>query len=154
MTNLIEETERQQLRCWKGFLVAWFLAIALLTVRYLFGSVFKEHELNSRPIGIVLLVITVILLLTTFFFVVRLNLLRGRAKTDPRLKEALIDNELNNLYVLESWKAGFICAVATPFAFLLISSVYSINDLLLVALSTCAFGSGAFLTSFYLKSNK
>jgi hypothetical protein len=93
-------------------------------------------------------------LLTTLFFVVKLHLLKGRAKSDPQLKEALIDNELSKLYVLESWKAGFIGAVATPFAFLLISSVHPINDLLLVALSTCAIGSGAFLTSFYLKSNK
>ena len=154
MTNLIEETERQQLKYWKGSLIAWFLAMALLIVRHLFGSVFKEYELNSRPIGIVVLIATVILLLTTLFFVVKLNLLKGRAKSDPQLKEALIDNELSKLYVLESWKAGFIGAVATPFAFLLISSVHPINDLLLVALSTCAIGSGAFLTSFYLKSNK
>jgi hypothetical protein len=154
MTNLIEETERQQLKYWKGSLIAWFLAMALLIVRHLFGSVFKEYELNSRPIGIVVLIATVILLLTTLFFVVKLHLLKGRAKSDPQLKEALIDNELSKLYVLESWKAGFIGAVATPFAFLLISSVHPINDLLLVALSTCAIGSGAFLTSFYLKSNK
>lgn len=154
MTNLIEETERQQLKSWKGFLIAWFLAIALLIVRYLFGTVFKEYELNSRPIGIVVLAITVVLVFTTFFFVVKLNLLKGRAKANPQLKEALIDNELSKLYILESWKAGFIGAVATPFAFLLISSFHPINDLLLVTLSTCTFGSGAFLTSFYLKNCK
>ena len=154
MTNLIEETERQQHKSWQGFLIVWFLAMVLLIVRYLFGSVFKEYELNSRPIVIVVLTVTVILVLTALFFVVKLNLLLGRAKSDPQLKEALIDNELTKLYVLESWKAAFIGAVATPFAFLLISSVHPINDLLLVALSTCTVGSGAFLTSFYLKSNK
>ena len=154
MTNLIEETERQQHKYWKGFLIVWFLAMVLLIVRHLFGSVFKEYELNSRPIGIVVLIATVILLLTTLLFVVKLYLLKGRAKSDPQLKEALIDNELSKLYVLESWKAAFIGAVATPFAFLLISSFHPINDPLLVALSTCAIGSGAFLTSFYLKSNK
>ena len=154
MANLIEETERQQLRYWKGFLIAWFLAMALLIVRHLFGSVFEEYELNSRPIGIVVLTFTVILVLTAFLLVVKLGLLKSRAKSDPQLKEALIDNELSRLYVLESWKAGFIAAVATPFAFLLISSVHPINDLLLVALTTCAVGSGAFLTSFYLKSSK
>jgi len=128
--------------------------MVLLIVRYLFGSVFKEYELNSRPFAIVVLTVTVILVLTALFFVVKLNLLLGRAKSDPQLKEALINNELTKLYVLESWKAAFIGAVATPFAFLLISSVHPINGLLLVALSTCSVGSGAFLTSFYLKSNK
>ena len=154
MTNLIEETARQQHKYWKGFLIAWFLANALLIVRYLFGTVFKEYELNSRSIGIVVLTVTVILVLTAVFFVAKLYLLFGRAKSAPQLKEALLDNELSKLYVLQSWKAGFIGAVATPFVFLLISSVHPINDLLLVALSTCSVGSGAFLISFYLKSNK
>ena len=154
MTNLIEETEKQQLKYWKRSLIAWFLAIVLLTVRHLFGTVFKEYGLNSRPIGIVVLTVNVFLLLTVLFFVVKLYLLFVRAKANPQLKEALIDNELSKLYILESWKVGFIGAVVTPFAFLLISSVHPINDLLLVALSTCAFGSGAFLTSFYLKSKK
>ena len=154
MTSLIEDTEGQQLKYWKGCLIAWLLAMALLIVRHLFGSVLKEHELNSRPIGIVVLTVNVILLLTVLLFVVRLYLLFVRAKSDPQLKEALIDNELSSLYILRSWKAGFIGAVATPFAFLLISSVHPINDLLLVALSTCAIGSGAFLISFYLKSSK
>jgi hypothetical protein len=154
MTNLIEKTERLQLKYWKGCLIAWFLAIALLIVRHLFGTVFKQHELNSQPIGIMVLTITVILLLTVLFFVVKLYLLFVRAKADPQLKEALIDNELSKLYILQSWKAAFIGAVVTPFAFLLISSFHQINDLLLVALSTCAVGSGAFLISFYLKSSK
>jgi hypothetical protein len=154
MTNLIEETERQQLKYWKGSLIAWFLAMALLFVRYLFGSVFKEYELNSRPIGIVVLIVNVILLLMVLFFVVKLYLLFVRAKSDPQLKEALIDNELSRLYILQSWKPAFIAAVATPFAFLPISSFHPINDLLLIALTTCAVGSGAFLTSFYLKSSK
>ena len=92
MTNLIEETARQQHKYWKGSLIAWFLAMALLFVRHLFGSVFKEYELNSRPIGIVILTVTVILLLMVLFFVVKLYLLKGRAKSDPQLKEALIDN--------------------------------------------------------------
>jgi hypothetical protein len=154
MTNPIEETARQQHKYWKGLLIAWFLAMALLIVRHLFGSVFKEYGLNSRPIGIVVLAVTVGLVLTALFFVLKLSQLKGKVKSDPQLKEALLDNELSKLYVLESWRPAFIGAVATPFAFLLISSVHPINDLLLVALSTCAVGSGAFLTSFYLKSSK
>ena len=154
MKNLIEKTERQQLKYWKGALITWFLALALLVVRHLFGSVFKEYELNSRPIGVVVLTVNVILLLTVMFFVIKLYLLFLKAKSNPQLKEALIDNELSKLYILQSWKPAFIAAVATPFVFLLISSFHPINDLLLVALSTCCVGSGAFVTSFYLKSNK
>ena len=72
MTNLIEKTERQQLKYWKGALIAWLLALALLVVRHLFGSVFKEYELNSRPIGFVVLTVNVIMLLAVMFFIVKL----------------------------------------------------------------------------------
>ena len=152
MANIIEETERRQQKYWKGFLIAWLLAICLLVVRYLFGSVFKGSELNSQPIGIAVLIITVILLLTTLYFIIQLYLLKEKAKSNPQLKEALIDDELSTHYVQKSWKAAFIGAAVTPLAFLLISTFHPIDDLLLVALSTCIVGAGAFLISFYLKS--
>jgi hypothetical protein len=154
MTNLIEETDRQQQKHWRLLLAALFLAMVLLTVRYLFGAVFEEHELNSRPIGIALLSVTVALLIPTLVAVVRLGLLAAKASADPRLREALIDNELVKLHLAQSWKAAFLWAVATPFLFLLISSFHPIDDLLLVALTTANVGCGAFLISFYLKSNR
>ncbi len=136
------------------FLLAFFLAVVLLIVRHLFGTVFEEHELNSRPVGIVVLVASVALVVTMAFLVAKLALLSLRANADPRLKEALLDNELVKWHLARSWKAGFIGAVATPFAFLLLSSLSPINDLLLVALTTAAIGAGAFLTSFYYRSNR
>jgi hypothetical protein len=78
--------------------------------------------------------------------------LTSRAKRDPRLKEALIENELAKLHLLESWRAGFIAAAITPFFFLLIRAIHPFNDPVLVALSTAIAGSGAFLTSYHLKS--
>jgi hypothetical protein len=154
MTNIIEETDRQQRRLWIRFLLAFFAALFLLIVRYLFGTVFEEHALNSRPIGIMVLVVLVALMAVLAVAVAKLALLSLRANADPRLREALIDNELVKWHLAQSWKAGFIGAAATPFAFLLLSSLYPINDLLLVALTTVAIGSGAFLTSFYLRSNR
>ena len=153
MTNIIEEADRQQRRLWTRFLLAFFLLTALLIVRHLFGTVYEEHALNTRPIGIVVLVVSVATALAMFVLVAKLAILAARAKADPRLKEALIDNELVKWHLAQSWKAGFIGAVVTPFAFLLISSFHPINDLLLVALATAAIGSGAFLTSFYVRSN-
>jgi hypothetical protein len=154
MTNFIEETDRQQQKLWRLFLFAVFLLVALLIVRYLFGTVFAGQELNTRPIGIAVLVVSVALVVTMLVLVVRLGILAAQAKADPELREALIDNELVKWHLAQSWKAGFIGAVATPFSFLLISWFYPINDALLVALATVAAGSGAFLTSFYLRSNK
>lgn len=153
MENPIEEIDKKQKTYWRRFLIAFFLAIALLVVRHLFGSVFKEAGLNSQPIGIVVLIATIGLLVWMIVHVVKLNMLRGRAAADPRLKEALIDNELTQLYLAQSWKAGFIGAAATPFALLLISSFHAIDDPLLVAFATPIVGSAAFLTSFLLKSN-
>ena len=49
---------------------------------------------------------------------------------------------------------NIIGAVVTPFAFLLIASFFPFSDLLVVALSTALVGSGAFLTSLYVKSNR
>lgn len=153
MTNLIEETDRQQQKHWRLLLAAFLLLMVLLIVRYVFGTVFAEQDLNSRPIGIAVLVVSVALTITMLVAGVRLGLLAARTAADPRLREALVDNELVRLHLAESWKAAFIAAVTTPFVFLLISSFHPINDLLLVALSTANVGCGAFLISFYLKSN-
>jgi hypothetical protein len=153
VTNLIEQTDRQQQRYWRGYLITFFLAVVLLIVRYLFGTVFAEHELNSRPIGILVLVASVALLATMLVLVVRLGMLKARAAADPELKEALIDNELVRLHLAQSWKAAFIGAVTTPFVFLLISTFHPFDDLLVVALSTASVGAGVFLVTFYLKSN-
>ncbi|UCG53406.1 MAG: hypothetical protein JSW58_07590 [Candidatus Latescibacterota bacterium] len=154
MSNLIEETDRQQQRYWKRFLIAFFLLIVLLIVRYVFGTVLKEYELNSHPIGIVVLIISVALLVVMFVHIVKLNRLRARAAANPQLKEALIDNELTKLHLDQSWKAGFIGAAVTPFAFLLISSFHTINDPVLVAFATPIVGSAAFITTFFLKKNR
>jgi hypothetical protein len=154
MTNIIEEADRQQQRCWLGFLSCFFLLLVLLIVRYLFGTAFSEYELNSSPVGIAVLVISIALLITMIVLLVRLGLLSARAKSDPELREALIDNELVKLHLAQSWKTAFIAAAVTPFAFLLMSSFHPIDDPLLVAFATPIIGSGAFLTSFYLKSSK
>jgi hypothetical protein len=152
MNNPIEEAERTQLKHWRTLLIAFYLAIALLIVRYLFGTVFSEHGLNMRPVGTVILVATVLLLAVVLYQNVKLARLMVRSKSDPLLREALIDSELAKLHLLESWRVGFIAAVATPFFFLLVSTIYPLNDPVLVALATAIAGSGAFLTSFYLKS--
>jgi uncharacterized membrane protein len=150
MTNIIEETDRKQQRCWLGFLSCFFLLLVLLIVRHIFA----EYDLNSGPLGIAVLTISIALLIVMLVLIIRLGLLSARAKADPKLKEALIDNELVRHDLARSWKSAFIAAAITPFIFLLISSFHPIDDPLLVALATPIVGSGAFLTSFYHKSNK
>jgi hypothetical protein len=118
------------------------------------GTVFKEQALNSSPIGVTVLVATVVLLVVAVALITQLARLAARAKADPQLREALIDNELVKWHLAQSWKAGFLGAIATPFIFLLIDTVYPIDDPLLVALTTAMVGSGAFLTSFHLRSSR
>jgi hypothetical protein len=154
MTNVIEEADRRQLRLWRWTLLSFLLAWALLLVRYLLGTVFKEQALNSSPIGVTVLVATVVLLVVAVALITQLARLAARAKADPQLREALIDNELVKWHLAQSWKAGFLGAIATPFIFLLIDTVYPIDDPLLVALTTAMVGSGAFLTSFHLRSSR
>jgi uncharacterized membrane protein len=151
MTNPIEEIVSQEQTLWKRALVAYFSAMILLGVRYVFGTALREHGLNSQPIGIVMLSVTVLLLLGMVYCLVKVGRLAARAKVDPKLKEALIDDELARLHIAESWKSGFIAAAVTPFAFLLIFSLSQMDDPVLVAFATPAVGSGAFLTSLYLK---
>ncbi len=152
MTSRIEEVDRQQRKHWKTLLIAFYLAITLLIARYLFGTVFSEHGLNARPIGMLILAATVLLFAVALYQNVSLARLMSKARRDPELKEALIDDELAKLHLLESWRVGFIAAVATPFFFLLIRAIYPFNDPVLVACSTAIAGSGAFLTSYYRKS--
>jgi hypothetical protein len=154
MSNTIEEIDRQQLRLWRWALIFFFLAWVLLIVRYFSGTILGERTLSSGPVGIAMLAATIVLLALLVGLIFKLGRLAARAKADPRLREALIDNELVKWHLAQSWKAGFLGAVATPFVFLLASSFYPMDDLLLVALTTAAVGSGAFLTAFHLRSSR
>ena len=154
MTNLIEQAYKQQQKYWSRFLCAFLLLVVLLVVRHLFGTVFRQHELNSHPVGIALLIVSVVLLAVMIFLLIKLGRLKARAESNPQLREALINDELARLDIAQSWKAGFIGAAITPFVFLLISSFHQINDPLLIAFATPIIGSAAFLVSYYLKSNR
>ncbi len=150
MKNLIEEIDSLQQKYMKGILVAIIPANGLLFVRYLFGTSFREYELNSQPIGIVVLLATVVLLITTFVYVIKLALLKAKVIADPHLKEALIDNELCRLHIDKSFKAGFIGTVVTPYVFLFLL----IDDPVLVAFSTSTVGSVTLLISLYLRNSE
>ena len=154
MANLIEEIDQRQHRFLRLILVTFVMLLTLLTVRYVFGTVLSEYRLNARPVGFAVLATSIALLAVMCVAVLQLGLTAARASRDPRLKEALIDNELTKFNLARSWKAAFLGAVATPFLFLLLSSFHEVDDPLLVALSTANIGCGAFLISFYLKSGR
>jgi hypothetical protein len=153
MTNIIEETNRRQKIYWGRYLLSWIMLIALLAVRYVFGTALKDQEI-APTIRILTLAASVALLIMMIVHLVKLGRLAARARAHPGLKEALIDNELVKLHLTQSYKSGFVGASVTPLVFLLISSLlYPINDPLMVALATPIVGSGAFLISFFLKSH-
>ena len=72
MTNPIEAMHRRQQRCWRLFLIAYFLLVGALILRHVFGTALREYDLNAQPIGIALLVGSVCLLLALFIIVSRL----------------------------------------------------------------------------------
>jgi len=113
MANPVEEIVRQEQNHWKRFLVAFFMPLPLLAVRYLLGTVFREHELDSQPVGIAGLSASVLLLVGMVYSVVKPGHLTARAKGDPKLREVLIDDELVRLHIPKSWKSGFIGAALT-----------------------------------------
>ena len=152
MTNLIEETEGKRQRYFRRFLVAFSLAVVLLTIRAVFYYGFNEYDLNSRPIGMAILITTIIVFVFTVYYVAMLVRLMSRIRANPQLKEALIDDELARLHAVESWRSAFVGAVVTPFIFLLISTYHPFCDLLTVAFATAIVGTGAYLISYHRKS--
>jgi len=152
MTNPIEIADRQQRIYWKRFLLTFFIFLGLMGVRAVFYYGFGKYELNSKPIGIVVLIITVFVLIIQLFFLIKLIQLKNRINADPQLKEAILEDEIENLNAIKSWRPAFLAAIATPFVFLMISTFLPFNDLLVVALSTIIIGSITYLTSYYLKS--
>ncbi len=152
MTYRIEETDRKLREYWRGFLVALCIGVGLLAVRALFYYAFSAHDLNSQPIGVVVLIATIVALIIAFYFLVRLGRLKAKINSDPQLREALAEEELTLLRATESWKIAFIGAVATPWVFLIISTFSPFCDILTIALSTSIVGSAAYLIAFYRKS--
>ena len=152
MSNMIEQVEKTQQRTWKRCLIALVLLEVLLIFRYSLYLMSNEQNYNRHPIAVIVLILSVILLIVLIALVLKLGRLKSQIMKDPQLKAALIDNELIKKQFAESWQIGFIGAVATPFAFLVVNSFAPVNDLLLVALTTAAAGSVSFLLAFYVKS--
>lgn len=150
MTNPIEQADREQQKYWRRLLIAFFSLIVLLAVRYLFGSVFKQYQLNSHPIGVLVLLLSVTQLIVMLTYIVKLRRLQVRMMSNPRLREALVDNEFVKSQVAGSWKAGFVGAASTPLVLVLLS----VKDPLVLAFTTPIVGSAAFLISLYLRNRR
>jgi uncharacterized membrane protein len=150
MANPIEQAEKKQQKYWRRFLIALFSLIVLLFVRFLLGSVFREHELNSHPIGIVILLLSAMLLIVLLTYIVKLRRLQSQITSVPQLREALVDNEFIKSNVAASWKVGFCCAVPTPLLLVLLS----VKDPLVIAFATPIVGSVAFIVSLYLRNRR
>ena len=149
MSNPIEHMARRQRRIWSVFLFCFSLLVLLLITRGLLVA----NDLNEGTLGVGVLALSLATLASMVFSIAKLGLLQGRVSADPRLRDALVDDQRIRLNVLESWRAGFIVAALTPICLLLISGVSPLfNDPLSVALLTPIAGSGAFLFSLYAKS--
>jgi hypothetical protein len=79
----------------------------------------------------------------------KLNLIKQKAKKDPKLYSALND-ELVRLNEIKSWKAAFFSTIVCLLIFTVISFLYKFNDLFAVTLTTIFVGTGAHYTAFYL----
>ncbi|MDH3215289.1 MAG: hypothetical protein OEN01_03240 [Candidatus Krumholzibacteria bacterium] len=141
----IEAIDRRRLRYLEGYLIGFWVFMVLWTTRFFF----RASDLNSRPVGLVVLTGLIVAVAVQAIFMIRLAGLGRRIQRDPALRSAL-NNELVVLYEARSWKAAFLSAVASTVFFALVSLVYPITDLVFVALTAIIVGAGSYRLAFYL----
>ena len=142
----IESLDRKRIKLLELHLVGFFLFLVFSTTRFFF----RKGDLNSMPIGIVVLAGAILGVLIVAFSTLRLGMLHNQIKNNPALKEALY-NELVQSIACESWRAAYIGAVASTVFFAIVCFFYPVYDAVLVALNSIVTGAGAYQLYFYVK---
>ena len=125
-------------------LIGSMMFVVLSVTRYFF----RLRELNSEPIGQVVLaglIASLLILAVSAFQSYRLG---RRLREDPFLAEAL-HNELINALEIQSWKAAFLGAVAVPAFFAIVWFFYPVRDPVMVALTSIVMGSACYQGNLY-----
>lgn len=146
MNTEIEKLDHGRMRSLEIYLSGFVLFLCLSITRFFFRS----QDLNSEPIGQIVLgglVFSLLLLvLSTYEFIK----LAGKMRRDPELGAAL-GNELVRTLELQSWQAAYFGAAGTTVFFAIVWFFYPVCDPVLVAITTIITGAGAYQATFYFK---
>ena len=146
MESDIEMLDKKRMRYLAWYLVGCVFFILLSVTRYFF----RLRDLNSKSIGIVVLIGLLLSLLVLVISTIGSISLGRKIKRDPLLKEAL-HNELVRSLEVESWRAAYFGAAATTVFFAVAWFFYPLCDPVMVALTTIIVGLGAYQGTFYFK---
>lgn len=139
-----ERLETQRMLYLRGYIIAVIAFMVLWITRFFF----RAGEVNSEPIGIVVLIGLIITAIVYSYYMLRLAVLNSQIAKDPEISAAL-NNEMYQLYSLRAWKPAFIASTGSTLFFALVAFVYPVFDLMFVALTAIIIGACAYLTSLY-----
>ena len=146
MESDIEMLDKKRMRYLAWYLVGSVFFILLSVTRYFF----RLRDLNSKSIGIVVLIGLLLSLLVLVISTIGSISLGRKIKRDPQLKEALY-NELVRSLEVQSWRAAYFGAAATTVFFAVAWFFYPVCDPVMVALTAIIAGLGAYQGTFYFK---
>ena len=130
----------------KWYLIGFAIFMVLMLTRHFF----RLGGLNSKPIGMAVLIGLLLTLFLQVFCVMQSALLERNINKDPRLAAAL-NNELVRSLTTQSWIAAYIGASGMTLFFAITWAFYPICDPVTISLSSIAAGAGAHRAYFYFK---
>lgn len=144
MNSEIEFFDRKRMKTLEIHLVGFLIFIILTIVRYFF----RLGDLNSQPIGIVVLIGLILSLLLVALSTFESARLARKIRKDPVLSDAL-NNEFVRSLEVKSWKAAYLGSIASTIFFALTWFFYPVCDPVMVALTSIIAGIGAYQATFY-----
>lgn len=142
----IEFLDQQRMKFLKWYLIGFALFIFLMLTRHFF----RLDELNSRPIGIAVLIGLLATLLLQVICLTKSALLERTIHQDAHL-EAALNNELVKSLMTQSWIAAYIGSAGMTLFFAITWAFYPICDPVTISLTSIATGAGASRAYFYFR---
>jgi hypothetical protein len=140
----IEFLDAKRMRYLELYILGVGVFVALSITRFFF----RLGDLNSKPIGIAVLVGLILSLGLISLSTIQTSLFWKKVKQEPLLMGAL-NNELIQALALRSWKAAYLGAGGTALFFGVVSIFYPVSDPMLMALTSIIAGAGAYQATFY-----
>jgi hypothetical protein len=146
MVSDIEVLDQKRMTFLEWYLIGFGISMLLMLTRHFF----RMDGLNSRPIGIAVLIGAVVALLLQVVCLIRSALLERDIRQDPRL-EAALNNELVKSLMTQSWVAAYIGSAGMTLFFAITWAFYPICDPVTISLTSITAGAGASRAYFYFR---
>jgi hypothetical protein len=146
MRKDIEILDQQRMKYLKWYLIGFGTFMLLMLTRHFF----RLSDLNSKPIGMVVLIGLLLTLLLQVISLIQSARLEQNIRQDPKI-EAALNNELVKSLMTQSWIAAYVGTAGMTLFFAVTWFFYPICDPVMIALSSIAAGAGANRAYFYFK---